>query len=435
MLSGQPLGEDEPQRAGGRGPDLTLWARGHRNIRATHDKTIELTAEPDITGRATCVVGTVSAADLAALSGLRGSITVTLRVGAVEDRVTGVANPRYVGGSRAVIRRSDYRSPETLVTGADKAAAGLNRELIRALADPAAQLEIVLELGADPPQHTAELLVCPWRVVAALAGGESAAGDPSRAGSWAVALRAASLIVGVGSGAAPAQQFGRLSGQRVATGATGIAALVRPELERGAVAALVCEVEPARDDVAALVREMVAADWTVRAVGAPATTAALVAAGLIGVPYADCGPPAPGAARRQRQVAALARASVVGVWSGRLEALVDLLQDVAAHRAASPAALSIGVDDPDERHLRGAATELVAAAGGLPAHRHAVAVVDLRAAATSRPPEVDTQGLLAALLAEGVAPTTLTRALQRLPGVTRREGYDLMLELKRRHQR
>ena len=433
MLSGQPSGEGERQRAGGRGPDLTLWARGHRNIRATHDKTIEFTAEPDITRRATCVVGRVSAADLAALSGLRGSITVTLRVGAVEDRITGVANPRYAGGSRAVIRRSDYRSPETLVTGADKAAAGLSRELVRALADPAAQMEIVVELGADPPRHTAELLVYPWRVVAALADGGSAAGDVSRAGSWAMALRAASLIVGVGSGAEPAQQLGRLSRQRIATGAAGIAALVRPELERGAVTALVCEVEPPREDVAALVREMVAGDWTVRAVGASATTAALVAAGLIGVPYADCGSPAPRATRRQRQVAALARASVVGVWSGRLEALVDLLQDVAAHRAASPAALSIGVDDPDERHLRGAATELVAAARGLPAHRHAVVVADLRSA-TSRPPEIDTQDLLAALLAEGVAPTTLTRALQRLPGVTRREGYDLMLELKRRHQ-
>jgi 16S rRNA C1402 (ribose-2'-O) methylase RsmI len=412
-----------------------LRARGHRNIRATHDKTIELTSEPDITARATCVVGHVSATDLTALTGLRGSVTVTLRIGAVEDRITGVANPRYVGGSRAVIRRSDYRSPETFVTGADKAASGLNRQLVRALADPAAQMEIIVELGVDPPQRTAELLICPWRVVAALASAEPAAGDLSRANGWAVALRAASLIVGAGSGIEPAQRFGRMTGQRVATGAAGIAALIRPELERGAVTALVCEVEPAQADVAALVGEMVAAGWTVRAVGASATTAALVAAGLIGVPYADCGSPALGAGRRQRQVAALARASVVGLWSGRVEALVDLLGDVAAHHPTSPAALSVAIDDPDERHRRGTATELVVAAGELPAHRHAVAVVDLRTAEEPQAPAVETQDLLTALLAEGIAPTTLARALQRLPDVTRREGYDLILALKRKRER
>ena len=406
---------------------LILRARGHPNIRATHDKTVELTAERDITPRATCVVGTVAAAQLASLTGLRGSVTVTLRVGELEDRITGVANPRFAGGSRAVIRRSDYRSPETLVTQADKSAAELDRDLVRALADPAAQIDVIIELGAGAPQRTAELLVCPWQIAAALAhDAHPPTSGPSPAGGWAAALRSALLLVGVGPGVEPARGLADQTGQAMTT---DLAAL-RPRLERGDAVALICDVTPAHDLVAALVGDVAREGWMIRAVGTPATTAALVAAGLIGAPFADLGRPPTGAARRRRQIAALARASVVGVWSARVTTLSDLLAQIADGWADAPAAVSVGIGDPDEIHIRDRLAAVADASTQLPHHRNAVAVVDLRDPAASGVPDIAARDLLAALLEAGVAATTLSRALRRLPGITRREAYEIVHALR-----
>jgi 16S rRNA C1402 (ribose-2'-O) methylase RsmI len=409
---------------------LTFQACGHRNIRATHDKTIELTSDDDFSARATCVVGMAPAAALTSLTGLRGSVAITLRVGQLEDRITGIANPRFVGGSRAVIRRSDFRSPETLVTGADKAAAALDRDLVRALAEPEARIDVVIELGADPPERTAELLVCPWRVVAGLAaGGDSALGDASPAGTWAAALRSASLLVGVGPGVEPARELGRQTGQQMEAGAAGLA-LVAPALQRGEAVALVCEVAGASDAVARVVGETVDAGWTVSAIGASATTATLVAGGLVGAPCAHNGPPPSGAVERRRQVAALARVSVVGMWTGRVDALLDLLANVAADWAQAPSVLSLNPNQPNERHLRGTAEALVTQAGDLSGIRNAALAVDLRRDAAVPTLDLEVRLLLAALLDEDVPPSTLARALQRMPGMTRREGYDLVLALR-----
>jgi 16S rRNA C1402 (ribose-2'-O) methylase RsmI len=414
---------------------LTLQARGHRNIRATHDKTIELTSDDDFSARATCVVGTIPATALTPLTGLRGSVTITLRVGHLEERITGIANPRFVGGSRAVIRRSDFRSPETLITGADKAAAALDRDLVRALADPETRIDVVIELGADPPQRTAELLVCPWRVVAGLAAyADSPPRDASPAGTWAAALRSTALLVGVGPGVEPARQLGQQTGQQVEAGAAGLA-LVEPALRRGEAVALVCETTQAPGAVARLVGEAVEAGWTVSAVGASATTAMLVAGGLVGAPSAHNGLPPSGAVERRRQIAALARASVVGVWTGRVDALLDLLTNVAADWAQAQSVLSLNPNQPNERHLRGTAEALVTQAGDLSGTRNAALAVDLRRDAAVPTLDLEVRLLLAALLDEDVPPSTLARALQRMPGMTRREGYDLVLALRQQRSK
>jgi hypothetical protein len=432
MLTGagersEPEGGDLTGAGERSGPSVTLRGTGHPSIRATHTKTVELTAEHDLSARATCVVATVPATDLEALSGLRGSVTVTLRAAGTEDRITGVANPRFAGGPRAVLRRSDHRSPDTLMTQADKAAADLDRDLVQALADPATQVEILIELGVDPPRRTAELLLFPWRVVAALTAGGPPAGDPPPAAGWTAALRSASLVVGAGPGVEPARRFARDTGQRMATDI----ALLRPEMERGAVTALVCELGPLAARVAALADELARDGWTVRATGVPVTTAARVAAGLAAVPFADCGTPPGATARRRRQIAALAAAGVAGVWSGRVAALTDLLGDVAAFRPAAHAGLSLAVDEPDEEHHRGEAADLVTTAGALRGGHRAVAVVDLGADPSVEAPEVAVPDLLRALLDEGVAPSTLARGLARLPGVSRKQAYDLTLALKR----
>jgi hypothetical protein len=58
-------------------------------------------------------------------------------------------------------------------------------------------------------------------------------------------------------------------------------------------------------------------------------------------------------------------------------------------------------------------------------------VVDLRGDTASPTLDLEVRHLLAALLDEDVPPSTLARALQRMPGMTRREGYDVVLALRR----
>ena len=57
---------------------MSFVCRGHPNVTATHDKTIELTRDPEISRRATCVLGVASDHDDRALLALRGRVEVTL---------------------------------------------------------------------------------------------------------------------------------------------------------------------------------------------------------------------------------------------------------------------------------------------------------------------------------------------------------------------
>lgn len=120
---------------------MLIRARGSAAIRATHAKTFELTAEPDVGPRATCVIGVGAA--LPGVS-LAGPLSITVEAGGERDEVQAVANPFHVPGSRAVVRRSDQAPPDTLAGLADKGAADLSRALARALADPSADVLVTV---------------------------------------------------------------------------------------------------------------------------------------------------------------------------------------------------------------------------------------------------------------------------------------------------
>jgi hypothetical protein len=134
---------------------VTITARGHINVRARHPKTIELTADVDVTPRGTCIVGVAAELDRQGLVGLDGPVVVTLTCGHASDAVRGMANPRYDPGSgRLVIRRSHHRAPDTLVVDADRGSADLDRALVAALARDDAELRVDIAPDPDSPHHT-----------------------------------------------------------------------------------------------------------------------------------------------------------------------------------------------------------------------------------------------------------------------------------------
>jgi hypothetical protein len=131
---------------------VAFTASGHQAITGSHDKTLEVTAEPAVTSRATCVIGTHAQIPVSALRALRGWVRVELSCGELRDEVEGEVNPYYSAPDRWVARRSVLLSPDTFLVNATRGAADLDRALVHALADSSAALEVVVrELAVPDP--------------------------------------------------------------------------------------------------------------------------------------------------------------------------------------------------------------------------------------------------------------------------------------------
>ena len=120
----------------------TFAARGHRNIKATHRTTLEITKEANLTPRGDCIIAVGSekgAADLnrelvEALK--RGAeATLVIEAGGVTETVRGHGDPRITltHPTDIVVRKSLYVDSRTLMVEADKSASDLSRELVEAL--------------------------------------------------------------------------------------------------------------------------------------------------------------------------------------------------------------------------------------------------------------------------------------------------------------
>ena len=139
---------------------VRLTAAGHRAVTGRHDKTLELTAAGSITARATCILA-VSAGPLPGeLPLLREQVRLTLAAGGVSAAVEGEVNPGWHSSESLIVRRSGQRDPDTYLVNATAAAADLPAELLAALRDPGATVEV-----------TAEEVGTPTPVVLVLTGG------------------------------------------------------------------------------------------------------------------------------------------------------------------------------------------------------------------------------------------------------------------------
>jgi hypothetical protein len=134
-------------------------ARGHRNVRATHRSTLEVTKDPYLTPRGECIIAVASTKaaselpmefkELARLNGCR--IQLTIEAGGVVDTVAGYGSPAlsFTDDRSMVFRRSSYVCPKTVMVRADKAAIDLDRRLIDALRNPSQLVKLRLEALMD----------------------------------------------------------------------------------------------------------------------------------------------------------------------------------------------------------------------------------------------------------------------------------------------
>ncbi len=129
---------------------MRFVGRGHPAIRATHAKTLELTPEPDVTERGTCVLAV--GADAEPPSPIAGPVRIRLTAGAGRWSLEALANPSWDPAGSAVIRRGPLRLPGTFATDATAAAADLPRDLLAALQDPGTLVTVdVLPLPPAAP--------------------------------------------------------------------------------------------------------------------------------------------------------------------------------------------------------------------------------------------------------------------------------------------
>ena len=359
-------------------------ARGHPAIRASHAKTLEFTADPQIGERATCVVGV--AAELPAVA-VAGPIRLTLQVGDHCLECTAVGNSGWLPGSSAVIRRSDNRLPDTFATDADLVASRIPRELVQILRSVDTELTVTvrraagaaggtlvrlrLAIGADPrllPEATAADLVV--------------AEDP---------VARARLVA---AGLAPGRLAG--GGTLLAAGGRLLAVSAMAPVGPGSLG------------------QALAAAGAVEVLGFPAELAVSAAAAAdsptITVPS--------GSARTVAELAAAnpAAALVLRCPADELAGLLSRLDRPEASVIVAP------VENPERpvrTNLAGLAVsgrdELVCRVAGNPA--------------AAGLPATDPARLVRELLAQSVTPRTIALALAALPGWSRRSAYQFVLSL------
>ncbi|MGI0003717.1 MAG: DUF371 domain-containing protein [Candidatus Nitrosotenuis sp.] len=129
---------------------------GHKNIRAYHPRTIEITTEPDLTLQGDCIIGV--AADYGCkeipeklkkkLRRSDSQITIMITVNGKSFKVAGkghkdlkLENPHDI-----VIRKSKFLCPRTLAIGCDKSSEDMPREMIKQLQDPKTKGLFVIEV-------------------------------------------------------------------------------------------------------------------------------------------------------------------------------------------------------------------------------------------------------------------------------------------------
>ncbi len=131
----------------------TVHAKGHPNILAQHELTLEITKDAEVTPRGTCIIACRADKALADLSEefLRAIcrddavVIVRIRADKFEDVVlcqgSSKLNPR--NRNKIIVRKSTYIDDATLCIRANKAARDLDRRLVHAICTGS---DVVVEL-------------------------------------------------------------------------------------------------------------------------------------------------------------------------------------------------------------------------------------------------------------------------------------------------
>jgi len=132
----------------------SFTARGHPSIRATHEKTIEVTKETRLTTQGDCIAAVAAEKGLRDLGPemreaarrLDAVISLSIRLGDRVFTTKGRGDPALTWGhpTDMVARISGYMCPRTLMVHADKATIHMPRPLVQLLKNPEAAIRVTV---------------------------------------------------------------------------------------------------------------------------------------------------------------------------------------------------------------------------------------------------------------------------------------------------
>lgn len=133
-----------------------IIARGHKNIRATHKTTFEITREQKISTRADCIIAVGASAAATNLTEefkkhakkIDAIIEVIIEVDGLIEQITGKGSPQltFSHPTNLVGRKSAFISDRTFLINSDKAAIDLDRRLVEQLKKPDTEITITLRV-------------------------------------------------------------------------------------------------------------------------------------------------------------------------------------------------------------------------------------------------------------------------------------------------
>jgi 16S rRNA (cytidine1402-2'-O)-methyltransferase len=411
---------------------VSFACRGHPNVSATHDKTLELTRDADISRRATCVLGVASEHDDRALLALRGRVEVTLACGDARETFTATMSPFFLGDRSLVFRRGPGLRGRTVAHDASKTAATLDRDLVTRLASSDARLEVTMrETGSANETGALYVVSLPIgndgdisrRAIEVLERVDVVLAEDTR--------RLHALAKRIGITVAPATSYHDHNELERVGG-------VLERLRAGARVALVSDAgTPLCSDPGYVVVSRAAAEGIAvcPVPGPSAVLAVLAASGLPVERFVFAGFLPRRAAQRRRALQELTALGCAVVCYESAARLAAMLADVAAVRPTWAVCVGRELTKTFEEFRRGSAGELAEAFGAeKPLGECAVVLAP--------PPDRDDDGepaaisdevdaLLRSLLAQGVPASTVAQALRALPGVGRNEAYERVLALGR----
>jgi 16S rRNA (cytidine1402-2'-O)-methyltransferase len=412
---------------------VTFVCHGHPNVTATHAKTLELTRDPEISRRATCVIGVASEHDDRALLALRGPVEVTLACEGVRESFVATMSPFFLGDSSLVFRRGPGLRGRTVAFDASRTSATLDRALVEKLAGSDARLDVTIrETGGAPGPGALFVVSLPI------------GNDDDLSRRAADVLERVDLVL-----AEDTRRLHALAHRADLAVAPALSYHDHNEAERadevldrlraGARVALVSDAGTplCSDPGYVIVSRAVAADVPVCPVPGPsALLAVLAACGLPVDRFVFAGFLPRRSAQRRRAVQDLTALGCAVVCYESAARLAATLGDVAAVRPDWQVCVGREVTKVFEEFRRGTASELARAFGADRPLGECTLVLapPIGAAASGESAPVsddDVDALLRSLLAQGVPASTVAQALRALPGVGRNQAYERVLALGR----